>query len=393
MSRRAGVADATRRELVATGEPFIGRYFRPGGSTFRECIAHFWPFVAVPIFLTVFFLAIGDYESPGEAIWSFLFNTIASTCFGLSLYLLYQFVSADAIVRTRSAALRVVLHAATLLGSVILGAESCYWIFHNVPGFPPFDTTRGDLYRVGGVIMGVLWIIEFTYGRLRLRAHEIELGEERARRDALRAQLEALQARTDPHFLFNSLNTVASLIEEDPKLAERAIERLSGLFRYALEGSRRSEVRLGDELDAVRGYLEVESLRLGERLRHDVRVDGDLADLLVPPLLLQPVVENAVLHGVASRVEGGQVEVRVAAENGSLILRVADDGPGPGGSQHTGSGSALETLRRRLELAFGGAASVEAGATTPRGYAVRIALPLAALRTAGGDVGGAEGVS
>jgi two-component system sensor histidine kinase AlgZ len=382
MIPKPGTGEARRWEESATGEPFIGRYYQAVGPSWKDRLAHFWPFVAVPIFLTVFFLAVGEYQSWAEGLWAALFNTLASLCFGGSLFLVYQFVTADWIARTRSRAGRFALHMATVAGSVVVGAETTYLLFHNVPFFPPVDTTRGDLYRVGSVIMVVLWIIEFSYGRIRQRAHEVELSEVRARRDALRAQLQALQARTDPHFLFNSLNTVASLIEEDPRLAERAIERLSGLFRYALEGSRRSEVRLAEEMEAVRGYLEVEALRLGERLRYALSVEPGLDGLLIPPLVLQPVVENAVLHGVAPRVEGGRVEVAARIADGFLVLRVADDGPGPGGSGHVGSGTALETLRGRLDLAFGPAAMVEARRLEPRGFEVRIALPLTSLRSA-----------
>lgn len=391
MTQKVGTDDAAYVAATAAGEPFIGMHYRPPGSTLRERLGQFWPFVAVPIFLTGLFFAVGNLRSLEAVFWTAIFSTIASVSFGGSLFLIYQFVTADRIVATRSGAGRFALHMASLAGSVILGTELSHFLFHNLPFLPPADSTRGDFYRMGSVIMGVVWIVEFTYGRLRLRAHEIELGEVRARRDALRAQLQALQARTDPHFLFNSLNTVASLIEEDPRLAERAIERLSGLFRYALEGSRRSEVRLAEELDAVRGYLEVEALRLGERLRFDLLIEPGLDELLIPPLLLQPVVENAVLHGVAPRVDGGRVEVSARALDGRLELRVADDGPGPGGSGHSGSGTALETLRSRLDLTFGAAASVETRRLEPRGYEVRIALPLASLR--GAAPAGAEGAA
>jgi two-component system sensor histidine kinase AlgZ len=251
-----------------------------------------------------------------------------------------------------------------------------------IPGLPDPDIARLDLYRVGGLVMIVVFIIEFTYSRLKTHARAVEFREERTRRNAVRAQLEALQARTDPHFLFNSLNTVASLIEEDPRLAERAIERLSGIFRYALEGSRRTEVRLAEEMEAVRGYLEVEALRLGERLRTSIRMEPSCSEYMIPPLLLQPLVENAVLHGVASRVEGGRVEVHAVRTERELVLRVSDDGPGPGSSKHKGSGTALETLRTRLELVYGEGARLIGTHGESGGYTAEIALPLSVVRTA-----------
>jgi sensor histidine kinase YesM len=222
----------------------------------------------------------------------------------------------------------------------------------------------------------VIWAIEYVYTKLRVHARNVELREERARRDALKAQLETLQARTDPHFLYNSLNMVAGLIDEDPALAERVLEKLSDLFRYALEGSRKARVTLGEELAAVRGYLEVQSLRLGERLRFEIDAADGVESLSVPPLVLQPLVENAVLHGVSPRVDGGAVLVRARRRNGLLELSVEDDGSGPGSSPSTGTRTSLRDLQERLDLLYGGEAKLESGKSENGGYRVRVELPL-----------------
>ena len=145
---------------------------------------------------------------------------------------------------------------------------------------------------------------------LRERARRVELKAQRAQQEALRAQLEALQARTNPHFLFNSLNTVAGLIDEDPRKAEEVLERLSALFRYSLEGSRTDWVRLEQEIENVEGYLEVERVRLGDRLNSEIDVAPGVENILVPPLVLQPLVENAVLHAIAPRSAGGSLSLR-----------------------------------------------------------------------------------
>ena len=363
-------------------EPFLGPYGVGERRTLWTRVTELWGFFVVPIVLTLLFFAIGNFSSLTDFLWGLGFMTLISSCFGGACWGIYALVTARWIRRTQSPAGRFALHGLTLASSVVIGAESAHFLLGAIPGIPDPDIQRIDLYRVGSLVMLVVFAIEFMYARLRAHARAVELREERARRSAVRAQLEALQARTDPHFLFNSLNTVASLIEENPRLAERAVERLSGLFRYALEGSRRSEVRLAEEMEAVRGYLEVESLRHGDRLRTRIQVDSDCEEYLIPPLLLQPLVENAVLHGVAPRVEGGTVEVSASRTDGELRLCVFDDGPGPGASSHTGSGTALETLRSRLEIAFGDEARLVGSMRNGGGYTAEIAIPLSLVRTA-----------
>jgi LytS/YehU family sensor histidine kinase len=203
-----------------------------------------------------------------------------------------------------------------------------------------------------------------------------EVRREQALKNALRAQLEGLQARTHPHFLFNSLNTVAGLIEEDPRRAEQVVERLAQLYRHVLGRSGRERVALADELRAVVDYLEIEQVRFGERLRWRLDVEPGLERVEVLPFVLQPLVENAVLHGIADRVGGGQVRVTARRRSGTLELEVEDDGPGFGGSStHRGSGTSFEELARRLELAHGPAARLHAAAGLEAGARVTLCIP------------------
>ena len=181
-------------------------------------------------------------------------------------------------------------------------------------------------------------------------AIERRLYEER--RQHLVAQLQNLQARLQPHFLFNSLNTIACLISEDPAKAEHVVERLADLLRACLTDLDRTVVPLGDELSVVRAYLEVQAARFGTRLRFVIDCPAELLSQPVPPLCLQPVVENAVLHGAVAQRRGGEVEVRAMRSGDQLVLSVQDDGPGPGRSTHRGSGTALPGLRERLRILY-----------------------------------------
>jgi two-component system sensor histidine kinase AlgZ len=209
--------------------------------------------------------------------------------------------------------------------------------------------------------------------RERARASERRLIEQR--QAALAAQLEALQARTNPHFLFNVMN--ASLVQDDPDLAERTIERLSDVLRYTLESAQREAVALGDELDMIRDYLDIQRVRFGDRLRYAIDVEPGLEAMRVPPLLVQPLVENAVLHGVGSRPEGGTIRLVARRRGGGIDLTVDDDGPGPGGSAHHGTGVGLRDLARRLELLHGAGGGLVTGTSDLGGFRVEIAIPAA----------------
>ena len=194
---------------------------------------------------------------------------------------------------------------------------------------------------------------------------------------SLRSRLAALQAQVNPHFLFNTLNAIASLIPKDPTSAESTLERLASVLQYSIASSARGRVTLAEELAAVRDYLEIEQARFGERLRSRIEVDERLEAAAIPPMLLQPLVENAVLHGLSSRDEGGAITVEGHAEPDTMILKVLDDGVGPGGSKRKGNRSGLENLRERLALTYGTAARLSVGARAGGGFECEIRVPLA----------------
>jgi two-component system sensor histidine kinase AlgZ len=305
-----------------------------------------------------------------------LFTTVVVTiAIGGPLHVAYAYPMPRLLPRLRSRLARVLAHALTIVTCVAVGKSVAMPLVHGIcePHIAR-DSAQESLIAVA--VAAVVVLTTTSYSRLVQRTREIERRAEEAQQAALRAQLEALQSRTNPHFLFNSLNTVASLIATDPACAEQTLERLAGLFRYSLDGSRRSSVRLADELEAVRDYLDVESLRLGERLRWRVEVGDDLGRLRVPPLCLQPLVENAVLHGIAPRRSGGEVRVVVAREGEELSMVVEDDGPGPGRSPHRGTGTALADLALRLEVAYGERAGIEEGRSASGGYRVALRVPL-----------------
>jgi len=170
------------------------------------------------------------------------------------------------------------------------------------------------------------------------------------------ARVQALQARIQPHFLFNSLNTIASLIPEDPVGAERAIEDLADIFRGSLRQAD-SLISLSDELELARMYLQMEQRRLGDRLVVDWQVSELPRGASILPLTLQPLLENAVAHGIQPRVEGGELRVYGRGEKENIVITICNP-VGPNKHISEGHGIALENIRERLELAFGSASGL-----------------------------------
>ena len=200
--------------------------------------------------------------------------------------------------------------------------------------------------------------LEITLAQLK----EKEINEQRLLRLKTQAELSSLQAKINPHFLFNSLNSIASLVSIDPRRAEEAVEMLSKLLRFSLRSSEKRVVLLRDECDIVRTYLDLEKLRLGHRLEYQIELIGDVDKGCVPGMLLQPLVENSIKHGLVRKIGKGTVLVRASVEyeEGGDICRiiVADNGCGWTAKSRVG-GIGIANIKERLNLYFDGRCSIE----------------------------------
>ena len=206
-----------------------------------------------------------------------------------------------------------------------------------------------------------------------LALHERELDHERARKMALEARLGALEARLQPHIMFNTLNAISALIEEDPAQAERTVERLAALLRFSLDATERGLVPLAHELKIVADYLEIERTRFGERLSYVLDVAADAAACEVPPLAVQTLVENSVKHAIAPRPQGGRIRVEADVADAHLRVRVWDDGPGFT-TAAIRPGHGLDNVQGRLAARFGPAAGLTVG-QRDGGAVVTLSLP------------------
>jgi signal transduction histidine kinase len=199
-----------------------------------------------------------------------------------------------------------------------------------------------------------------------------------AERQAAEAQLRLLQAQMEPHFLFNTLANVVGLMETDTPRAKAMLESFTDYLRASLLSLRAPEHSLGDELDLIEAYLRVVKVRMDDRLRYRIEVPGELRALRVPALSVQPLVENAVLHGLEPSIAGGEVVLGARLEAGRLVLRVSDDGIGLANtprSPRTGSGTALNNIRARLAQVHGDLARLQIDAAEPHGVIATLTLP------------------
>jgi LytS/YehU family sensor histidine kinase len=260
----------------------------------------------------------------------------------------------------------LVLGLAFALAKVLLEGSIRQWWF----GVRPYLLINNLALQmlIYWALVGIVHAIDH-YGRSRAQAAETEARLREAQLGLLRAQLQ-------PHFLFNALNAISELVHENPERADRMIGRLSELLRAAFEAGDRHLTTLDAELGLVDHYLAIQRVRFGDRLRVETHVPDDCRRVEVPQLFLQPLVENAVVHGLSPRVEGGSIRIAVERRGSTLVVTVEDDGVGVG-AQPAPGGIGLSNSRARLRSLYGDAASIELGARQSGGTMVTVTLPCA----------------
>ncbi len=268
--------------------------------------------------------------------------------------------------------------AGTRMGGMLFG--------HPAPTLAEYPTTG----RLSLVILtffclcAMVLLIEHRerLGRIKREHQEARLRAEVVERQALQAQLRLLQAQIEPHMLFNTLANLQGLIAIDPDRASLMLDQLIQYLRATLGVSRSESTTLEQEFSAMDAYLGLMGVRMGERLVYRLELPPQLRSARLPPLLLQPLVENAIVHGLEPKIEGGDVLISADARDGLLEITVRDSGLGlaaPGGSgkpAHRGGGVGVATTRERLHVLYGERASVLLVPAQPEGTIVRLTLPL-----------------
>lgn len=316
--------------------------------------------------------------------WSFWFsrNLMGTLIIAYLIHALFEgagwLVGGPERIRGFSARQRTALFAGIPLLGVALGWPFSVWLLHT-QGIRLLSGPTGFRFVAFSVGLSLLTcFVLYHWFNTKARALEAE-------RWATQAQLRLLQAQIEPHFLFNTLANVHSLIDHDTAQAKATLGAFTDYLRCSLASLRREQVPLADELALAQAYLRVQAARMEDRLRFSIETEIVTQGLLVPPLLLQPLVENAVVHGIEPSLQGGEVRIRALLQDGSLLLEVHDDGaPDPSGrTANMGAGMAIDNIQARLQARFGPRAGLELRrALPPTGTGTVARLWLPAMTTA-----------
>ncbi len=355
--------------------------------TFRQLGRRFWLFYFagwipyVGLFSSVFFLS---GELPVfSALAAGLTNGIPASLFGVGVV----WVCCRVPLRTGAIGRFLSIHAgtATLYAALVAVATGALFFATWSLLFEPHmeeQSGGGAAMIVWQFFMGMMLymiLASLMYAVLagaRLREEQRRATEAEALR--AKAELQALRAQLNPHFLFNTLHSLLALVRNEPQAAEDAIEQFADLLRYAsrVHDETRDEVTLSDEWQFVQNYLALESLRIGERLAVHADIDKAALECVVPAFCLQPLVENAIRHGIAPRASGGTMWIRGSITDGKLQLEVKDDGPGADYAAVFNSGRlGLRLVRQRLEALYGNRARFEVVTLPAHGFTVRVSVP------------------
>ncbi len=310
-------------------------------------------------------------EMTGSLVWGLLFFAVACLCRRYPL-------ERDAWPRRTGVytlALLVFAAAATT------GMWVLRLVLYPLAGLGPYDygvmAWRYPMEFPMQVILFACTVAGIHVVRSLRAAHERELRNAHLETSLAQAQLRSLRLQLQPHFLFNALNTISSTMYRDPRTADEIIEQLAALLRASLKTAQTDEVPLREELGILDQYLGIMRARFGDALAVSLDVDGAPQQALVPSMLLQPLVENAIRHGNATRVGRASIQVRARRDGQRLVLEVEDDGPGvEADGQPSGSGVGLSATSERLRLLYGDAQRFEAANLPRGGFLSKVTIPL-----------------
>ena len=254
--------------------------------------------------------------------------------------------------------LRVGLHGVAIAGVVLLGAQIERELVLRITPVPDLPTVRALLPKLDARILGCALVLTLTQAALWLglsRTRQLQAAELEAR--LARTKLQVLKMQLQPHFLFNTLNTTAELVHSDPRAADLMITRLGQFLRLSLDHAGHQVVPLGEELDFIKAYVEIEQIRFGDRMTVTWANAADTLDAAVPTLLWQPVLENAIRHGRDPRTGEAHIEVGARREGDSVVLWIRDRGPGVPAGGPARENVGLRNTRERVARLYGTAAT------------------------------------
>ena len=305
---------------------------------------------------------------------------LVANAIGFTLHAIFMVTNrfgVDRWARARGQVFTVVYYTTLSTLGVFIGFSVVALAFDpNALGWitqPRWIAAMAVISAIISTIMAAIFFARARHAKAEAELERERLRAERVEREATLANLRALQAQIEPHFLFNTLANVTSLIDREPATAKRMLDSFIRFLRASLAATRMEHTTLADEAELIASFLQVIQVRMGNRLRYSVDVAPELGSFTLPPMLLQPVVENAIRHGLEPKVEGGEVAVRARREEGAVVVEIADTGVGFAPTTRGGVG--LSNLRDRLKLLYGERASLTIGENAPMGTRVTLRLP------------------
>ncbi len=337
-----------------------------------------WTFKVTPLKIAFMLIANSLIALFIVAIYpdsSFLVNLVYSQCIGISIATCSIAAMNYFKIRKLSHQLALVI-SAVIVGAVIgmaIGGIAVHHVFPEaMPGQPlakKYLFTRSNLVLAlffGAVISYIFFSLQKISDE-RIKRLEVE-------KNAAITEIKLLQSQMEPHFLFNTLSNILGLIDPDPDKAKRMLESFTQFLRTSLVTARSETVALSQEMDVVKNYLDIFTVRMGERLKYRIDIPADLQGCRIPPLLIQPLVENAVKHGLEPSISGGELLITGMREGDRVRITVADSGLGIN-ELSPGSGIGVENIKKRLELVYSGRARLDFEENKPRGLKAVIEIP------------------
>jgi two-component system LytT family sensor kinase len=308
--------------------------------------------VVIGLIVSAIRSAFANYLIPGrDILLNIMFSVLITLSITNSIYILEKFYKPEKVSLWKFI---IIYYGCNIIG-MLVGIEIAYMIISLIYWFPYVPFVNINDYKFSFIIVLVVGTVTYLYraqqATLNARLKEKELDVTRLKQLKTQAELQMLQSKINPHFLYNSLNSIASLIHEDADRAEDMTLKLSKLFRYSINSQQENMASVKEEMEIVNTYLDIEKVRFGERINFETHVDAEMAKVNIPRFLIQPLVENALKHGLSNKADNGNLKLSIMPEAGHVAIVIADNGkPFP---EELSIGYGLQSTYDKLNLLYG----------------------------------------
>jgi hypothetical protein len=315
------------------------------------------------------FVGIHDFKS------IFIGTLIFVNCVGMVVQPSYRLMATGQRYIAAPRSWKFVMGAGVVVAGTIVGVTLAFGLLQIV--YPGVRYSGGTVLSLFGFSLGIAGLVSsgiILYERLKKSIEQEALENQHLKELQTKTRLMVLQSKVNPHFLFNTLNTMLNLVYKSPGEVETIILNLSEIYRRILQLPEDGLISIREEMEFIRQYLEIEKIRLGERLAYTITVDPAVASFQIPPMIIEPIIENAVIHGIGPKPEGGSIRINAQQDAGVVRFIIEDDGAGVA-TQDINQGFGLYSVQERLRLMYRGKATFVLRALPGGGVKVMVELP------------------